>query len=207
MNSGRFGAQGGARRGSKTGARITAGLLFVVIAVGVGAGVVFWTDEKALIRHVKERDHLAVAACWVMSKRGAPADAREPLYAAIEQGHPTLRAAACLALGSRKKNEDVAHLGKLSNEAKGMIGDGYARHWLRQSIDDPDLTVQAAACGAVGPCQLEELCPFLIEKLASQDVKLRHAAKRSLDAFLAPGEQSYDMDRDRWLRWWQDRRR
>lgn len=213
-----FGASGGPSRGSKTGARLTAGLLFVVIAVGVGGGVLFWTDEKGLIRHVKERDHLAVAACWVMSRQGAPSDAREPLYEAIAQGHPTLAAAACLAVGSRRKNEDVAYLGKLSNEHKepvvraaacealGTIGDGYARHWLRHAIDDPDLRVQTAAAGAVGPCQLEEMCPFLIEKLASQDVKLRHAAKRSLDTFLAPGEETYDMDRDRWTRWWRDRK-
>lgn len=199
--------------------KVVTGLFLLVVAVLVGGAVVFWFDQPKLVQHVQKRDDLAVLACQVLSLQGAPESARMPLIEALELGQPSLRAAAAKALGSRKAHDDVPYLGKAATkdaEAKvraaaceglGVVGEGYAREWLRFAIDDPDLDVQAAACLAVGQCKVLELAPYLIEKVDSTHPPLKKKAINGLQLFLGPGEFDAGGDRRAWHDWWVKKQR
>ncbi len=199
--------------------KVVTGAFLLVVATLVGGAVVFWFDQKKLVKHVAEKDDLAVLACQVLSLQGAPESARMPLIEALETGQPSLRAAAAKALGSRKAHDDVPYLGKAATrdtEAKvraaaceglGVVGEGYAREWLRFAIDDPDLDVQAAACLAVGQCKVLELAPYLIEKVDSTHPPLKKKAINGLQLFLGPGEFDAGGDRRQWNDWWVKKQR
>lgn len=197
--------------------KVVTGAFLLVVAVLVGGAVVFWFDQPKLVQHVQKKDDLAVLACQVLSLQGAPESARMPLIEALEAGQPSLRAAAAKALGSRRAHDDVPYLGKAAThdvEAKvraaaceglGVVGEGYAREWLRFAIDDPDLDVQAAACLAVGQCKVAELAPYLIEKVESTHPPLKKKAINGLQLFLGPGEFDPGGDRRKWNDWWNKR--
>jgi hypothetical protein len=199
---------------SKRTSQIVTGAFLVVVAVLVGGAVVFWFDQPKLVQHVQKKDDLAVLACQVLAMQGAPESARMPLIEALETGQPSLRAAAAKALGSRRSHEDVPYLGKAATrdaEAKvraaaceglGVVGEGYAREWLRFAIDDPDLDVQAAACLAVGQCKVLELAPYLVEKVDATHPPLKKKAINGLQLFLGPGEFDPGGDRRKWHDWW-----
>lgn len=197
------------------GSKLLTGLLGVVVIVGGGAAAAFWFDGKRLVKHVAERDHLAVPAAWVLSLKGPPPEAREPLVAALEEGEPRLRAAAARALGAYHKRDLVAELGKAATvdkdaavrraavEALDTIGESNATPFVLRALDDPDEGVKAGACGAVASLGLEDQIPTLIDFLGSMNSDLRLNAKRALMRFLPEDAPGWEYDRDAWLRWYQ----
>lgn len=201
---------------SKKGSKLLTALFVIVIVVGGGAAAAFWSDTPRLIKHVAERDKLAVPAAWVLRQQGPPEEAREPLKAALEQGEPRLRAAAARALGAYRKRDLVAELGKsvttdsdpsvraAAAEGLGMIAESNCAQWIRAALEDRSPDVQAAACGAVADLVMFEEIPTLIGFLESGHIPLRQGAKRALDRFLKEGEESREFDRQNWTLWYQN---
>ncbi|MBX3470228.1 MAG: HEAT repeat domain-containing protein [Planctomycetes bacterium] len=200
------------RRGH--GSKLLTAVFLIVGVVGVGGAIAFWSDRKRLVKHVAERDHLAVPAAWVLGVQGPPPEAREPLVAALEQGEPRLRAAAARALGAYKKRDVVAELGRAAVkdeapavraaavEALGTVGESNGRTFVERAFHDDALEVRLAACDAVASLHMVDHVPTLVGLLASTDLKLRQAAKRALDRFLPEGDASFEFDQRAWLEWY-----
>lgn len=196
------------------GSKLLTGLLAVVVLVGGGAAATFWFDRAKLLKHVAERDHLAVPAAWVLGMQGPPPEARDPLVKALEQGEPRLRAAAARALAGYRSRDLVAELGKAASsdgdpgvrraavEALDRVGESNAIPFIRRALGDPDVGVQAAACSGVATFGLDEEIPTLIGFLASLDSDLRLNAKRALVRFLPEGEPGWEYDVEAWTRWY-----
>lgn len=203
---------------SRHGSKILTALLVTVVVVGGGAAGVFWSDTPRLIKHVAERDKLAVPAAWVLRQQGPPEEAREPLKAALEEGEPRLRAAAARALGAYRKRDLVAELGKslttdadagvraAAAEGLGMIGESNCMPYVRLALEDSSPDVRASACVAVADLVMLDCVPTLINFLESNHIPLRQNAKRALDRFLPEGEESRDFSRERWTLWYESAR-
>lgn len=212
--SGRFAIHSSGR--SKHGSKLLTAVLVTVVVVGGGAAGLFWSDTPRLVKHVAERDKLAVPAAWVLRQQGPPEEAREPLKEALELGEPRLRAAAARALGAYRKRDLVAELGKAvttdadagvraaAAEGLGMIGESNGGPWVKAALRDSSPDVQAAACGAVADLVLLECVPTLIDFLESQHIPLRQGAKRALDRFLPEGESSREFSREDWTLWYKN---
>jgi hypothetical protein len=202
-------------RGSKAFTVVAGAVLLGTIAIGYR----FWSDREGLVRHVRDRDQLAVLSVWVMLRQGVDAQkARQPLLDALEQGQPSLRSAAVKALGTLKDGDLIPEIGKAATrdaspavrlsglEALEQIGRTSAQPFVRTALDDPDLTVQGAACRCAGGLELHDMIPLIIEKLGSSDNKLRIDAQAGLECFLKPGETSRGAEPGEWSRFFASRR-
>lgn len=211
--TGRFSIHSSGR--SRHGSKVLTAIFVTVVVVGGGAAGVFWSDTPRLVKHVAERDKLAVPAAWVLRQQGPPEEAREPLKAALELGEPRLRAAAARALGAYRQRDLVAELGKAATtdadagvraaavEGLGAIGESNGARWVKAALRDSSPDVQAAACGAAADLALLECVPELIDFLESTHIRLRQGAKRALDRFLPEGESSREFDRAGWTIWYE----
>jgi HEAT repeat protein len=204
--------------GTKKGSKLLTAVLVIVLLAVVGGATVFWTDRDALIKHVKDADHLAVPACIVIRLQGKPpAELEEPLCALLHHQEPRLRAEAARTLGHYKSRGLVVNLGNAATadaepavraaavEGLEVTAETNAIPYVRQALNDPAATVRAAACSAVGAYQLSDCIPTLIAYLEDQDVELHTAAKRALDTFLTENEESMELDRHRWQLWYESR--
>lgn len=200
-------------RGSKV---LTAIFVAVAIALG-GGGYAFWTDRAGHLRHLQERDGMAVASVWAELKQGVDPKFKPALVEGLEKGQPTLRAACATALGALRDPDAVAELGQAATkdaspavrrsaiEALELVGSSLAQPYVRAALDDPDLEVEGAACRAAGGLGLRELVVLVIEKLGHSDAKLRLAAQAGLERFLRPGDANPGQDVGAWNRFFAGR--
>lgn len=181
---------GGSRRGSK---------LFTIVFLGAilgvaGLGVWFYRDTPGQIRHVTERDGLAVMSAFALAMRGVPAEAEQPLLQALERGEPALRAASARALATTHKDDFVAHLGARATtdsavevrvaavEALGELGNGMlAARWISPALDDPADKVKIAACRAVAKLGLGHLAYEVIPLLQHSNRLVINASQEALE--------------------------
>ncbi len=205
-------------RGSKLGTAI----LVVLLLGGGGSGTWFWRDRDGLVRHVRERDRLAVPAAWVLSLQTVEGvtpwaeEARAALKKSLEAGEPWLRRASARALGTARRVDVVPFLGAAAvrdEEAAvraaavqglGVNGEPSARSYVEAALRDPEAEVRKAACRAVGALGLDRLIPLVIEQLYDSDTGVRRAAVEGLEAFMPDGN-SFGGDADHWRRWYEAR--
>lgn len=206
-------SRGSGNRGSKL-----ATVLFVLAVAAIGGtGYYFWSMQDALVQHVRDRDALAVPSAWALHLKGSPPeDAYDTLLAAAEEGSPSLRRPAILALGHYRRRTLVAPImGLLKSDPDpavraaaatclGLNGNTVNPLLLgivSDALEDPDSRVRAAAATTVGDLRYGTLIPTLIGMLDDHDAGVKKAAKRALETF-TEGDLTFDYNRRQWNAWY-----
>jgi HEAT repeat protein len=197
------------------GSKIIAFMFFVVLVVVPGAAYYLYDDTPGLIKHIKDRDHLATISVHMLAHKVPPANTQELLKVALMDSDMSaeFRQGAAKALGHFQDRELTTYLAQSANEdpspkvraaairSLGDNGEDNARRYLIVILRDEDSEEgKQAAAYAVGALGLEDLIPGVIAYLHSTSTQTRTAAVRALETFTGENE-SYGQDVDLWTKW------
>ena len=189
-------------------------LIFLVILIGVPlAGNTFYKDTPGLLKHVEQRDALAVAALYALHHKGPPRDSEQLFREAFtdESAPEGVRAGAarCLGtfqddlvgrlLGQRALDDPSPIVQEAACRAMGDNGKTSAAPFLDRILrgGGASLRALAGAAYAVGKLQLRAYVDDVVELLASPDYDVRAEAQAALESF-TPENVTFGQDRDDW---------
>jgi len=195
-------------------------LVFLVLLVGVPfAGHKFYSDTPGLLKHVEQRDALAVPALYALHHKGPPRDSEQLFRETFtdESAPERVRAGAarCLGtfqddliarlLGQRALDDPSPIVQEAACRAMGDNGKTTAAPYLERILRGGGAAHRtlAGAAYAVGKLGLRQLVDDVIELINSPDHDVRADAQAALEAFTPEGV-TFAQDRDDWKQWFNE---